>query len=112
MPSSGLWEENAVLNSSERHTKGNSAGDGEFDRCIPLSAYTTEKFIPALMPHMSIDPAESRTIMMQKSHYCTHSTDINTFTTLFFGKKKKALHRVFKPLAFSPAQFNGAHRLM
>lgn len=68
LPSSGLWEENVVLNSSVSHTKGNSTGDGEFDRGIALSAYTTEKFIPTVMLHMSIDPAESRTIMMQKSH--------------------------------------------
>lgn len=53
-----------------------STEDGEFDRCIPLSAYTTEKFTSAIMLHMSIDLAESRTIVMQ-SHI---NVNINIFT--------------------------------
>lgn len=67
--------------------KGNFTGDGEFDRCILLSAYTAKKFIPAIMLYMSTDLAESRTIMMQKSHERRHSTDINTFTMLFLYNK-------------------------
>lgn len=73
-----------------------STRDGEFDRCISLSAYTTEKFIPAIMLHMSIDLAKSRTIVMQ-SHI---NVDINIFTfthLLCYFKKTKTLHRVFKP---------------
>lgn len=65
--SSGLWEDDAVLNSSVSYTKENPTGDGEFDRCIPLSTYTTEKFIPAIMLHMSIDISKPRNIMMQGS---------------------------------------------
>lgn len=110
LPSSGLWEENAVLNSSVSHTKGNSTGDGEFDRYILLSDYTTEKFIPAMMLHMSIDLAELGL------SWCRSHINVDIALTLMhllhYFQRKKALYGVFKQPTFSPAQSNGAHHLM
>lgn len=48
--------------------KATSTGDEEFDKCIPLFAYTTEKFIPVVMLNMPADPLESQTIITKKSH--------------------------------------------